>query len=457
MSLRPRPVAVTLRRRGATAGSRQYWHEGTTGRSTDIRDRGRTAGPGHPNLPRSRNRAGAPGPRGETVQGSQIPCHPAGGSRAGARLPHTRDVDIAALSWLDPPDGPAVELLDQTRLPAEEATVTCTDVPALVDAIGRLVVRGAPLLGVAGAFGVALAASRGDDVAQAAAAIAAARPTAVNLGRGTRRALAAYQRAGQAAGAEHENLKRIAARGALAEARLIAAEDAAASAAMAEHGLALVPHGARVLTHCNTGALVSAGEGTAFAVILAAHRAGRLARLWVDETRPLLQGTRLTAYEASRADIPHAVLADNAAASLMAAGEVDIVLVGADRIAADGSVANKVGTYGLAVLARHHGVPFVVVAPASTIDLATPDGGSITVEHRPAREVTCLAGQPVAPAGTAAYNPAFDVTPPSLVTAIVSEYGVAQPVTAGNLRDLGAGPAASAGPLAAAYVERWET
>jgi methylthioribose-1-phosphate isomerase len=363
-------------------------------------------------------------------------------------------VSIPALRWLDPPEGPAIALLDQTALPAAEAVVTCRDVPALVDAIARLVVRGAPLLGVAGAFGVALAAHRDDDVPQAAAAIERARPTAVNLGWGARRALGAYRRALQA---DPPDAKRQAARAAVTEARTIAAADAAASAAMAERGLALLPYGARVLTHCNTGALVSAGEGTAFAVILAAHRAGRLARLWVDETRPLLQGARLTAYEARRASIPHAVLADSAAASLMAAGEVDIVLVGADRIAADGSVANKVGTYGLAVLARHHGVPFVVVAPAATIDLDTPDGGSITVEHRPAREVTWLAGQPVAPADTAAYNPAFDVTPPALVTAIVSEYGVVQPVTAGNLRDQGAGLAAGAGPLAAVYVERWET
>jgi methylthioribose-1-phosphate isomerase len=364
------------------------------------------------------------------------------------------DVSIPALRWLDPPEGPAIALLDQTALPAAEAVVRCADVPALVDAIRRLVVRGAPMLGVAGAFGVALAAHREDDVPRSAAAIEHARPTAANLAWGARRALGAYRSAMRST---NTDAKREAALAVLAEARAIAAEDAAASAAMAAHGLALIPDRARVLTHCNTGALVSAGEGTAFAVILAAHRAGRLAKLWVDETRPLLQGARLTAYEAGRADIPHAVLADNAAAALMAAGEVDIVLVGADRIARDGSVANKVGTYGLAVLASHHGVPFVVVAPASTIDLATPDGESIIVEHRPAHEVTCFAGQPVAPAGTAAYNPAFDVTPPSLVTAIVSEYGVAQPVTAGNLRVLGAGPAAGAGPLAAAYMERWET
>jgi methylthioribose-1-phosphate isomerase len=210
-----------------------------------------------------------------------------------------------------------------------------------------------------------------------------------------------------------------------------------------------------VLTHCNTGALVSGGEGTAFAVILAAHRAGRLAKLWIDETRPLLQGARLTAYEAQRAGMPHAVLADSAAASLLAAGAVDIILTGADRIAADGSVANKVGTYGLAVLASHHGVPFVVVAPVSTVDLDTPEGAAIKVEQRPADEVTSLAGVRIAPEETPGYNPAFDVTPPELITAIVTERGVAQPPTAGTLRVLTAGSGKPDGAAAAVYVERW--
>ncbi len=351
---------------------------------------------------------------------------------------HDTTAGLAPLRWLDPPAGPAIVLLDQTRLPVEETFLTCTDVTGLVAAIGRLAVRGAPLLGVAGAFGVALAAARGDDVEAAAAAIASARPTAVNLGWGVARALAAYQAA--IAGAGPVSSPRSGAPAALAEARAIAAADAAASTAMAAHGLRLVPAGARILTHCNTGALVSAGEGTAFAVILAAHRAGLLARLWVDETRPLLQGARLTAWEARRAGLPHAVLADSAAASLLAAGQVDLVLTGADRIAADGSVANKIGTYGLAVLARHHDVPFVVVAPVSTVDFDAPDGASITVELRAAEEVTSLAGLPVAPAGTQAHNPAFDVTPPALITAIVTEQGVIQPVTAGNLRVLGPGP-----------------
>ncbi len=347
-------------------------------------------------------------------------------------------MSIPALRWLDPPLGPAIELLDQTALPARESVVTCTDIPDLVDAIRRLVVRGAPMLGIAGAYGVALAARRGDDVRQAARDIATARPTAVNLAWGAGLALAAWEAAG--------GVGEPGAAAALAVARRIEREDAAASAEMARHGLELVPDGARILTHCNTGGLAAGGEGTAFAVIAAAHRAGRLVQLWVDETRPLLQGARLTAYEAGRAGIPHAVLPDNAAAALMASGQVDLVITGADRIAADGSVANKVGTYGLAVLARHHHIPFVVVAPISTVDLTAPDGAAIPVEQRAAGEVVNFAGQPVAPAGTSAYNPAFDVTPPSLVTAIVTERGVIQPVTAGNVRVLSAETGISVAP-----------
>ncbi len=353
-----------------------------------------------------------------------------------AVVTHTLRVSVA-LRWLDPPAGPAIELLDQTRLPASEAIVTCADVPTLIDAISRLVVRGAPLLGIAGAFGVALAAARGEDVAAAATAIERARPTAVNLGWGVRRALDAYLRA---LSSDDPRAQRDATRAALHEAQSIAEADEKACAQMAAHGLTLVPPAARILTHCNTGSLVTAGEGTAFGLILAAHRAGRLAMLWIDETRPLLQGARLTAYEASRAAMPYRVLADSAAASLMAAGQVDLVAVGADRIAADGSVANKVGTYAVAVLARHHHVPFVVVAPTSTIDFAARDGASIVIEQRPPGEVTHWAGQPVAPAGSDAYNPAFDVTPPGLVTAIVTEHGVIHPVTEDNLRVLGSEP-----------------
>ncbi|MFF3910904.1 S-methyl-5-thioribose-1-phosphate isomerase [Streptomyces sp. NPDC001848] len=356
---------------------------------------------------------------------------------------------IPAIRWDEPPEGPVLALLDQRRLPAEEVELVCTDAPALVDAIRTLAVRGAPLLGIAGAYGVALAAARGFDVDDAAAALAGARPTAVNLAVGVRRARAAYR----AALADGGDLRQ-AAEAALAAARALHREDAEASARMARHGLALLDEllpagGHRLLTHCNTGALVSGGEGTAFAVALAAHRAGRLRKLWVDETRPLLQGARLTAYEAARTGMAYTLLTDNAAGSLFAAGEVDAVLIGADRIAADGSVANKVGSYPLAVLARYHHVPFIVVAPVTTVDPETPDGASIEVEQRPGHEVTEFTapqvpvagaeaggGIPVAPLGTQAYNPAFDVTPPDLVTAIVTEEGVASPVTADSLAAL---------------------
>ncbi|MFG2624946.1 S-methyl-5-thioribose-1-phosphate isomerase [Streptomyces sp. NPDC048473] len=355
---------------------------------------------------------------------------------------------LPVLRWDELPEGPVLVLLDQTRLPAEEAELVCTDVPALVQAIRTLAVRGAPLLGIAGAYGVALAAVRGDDVPEAAELLERARPTAVNLGYGVRRAAGAY-RAVVEKGADPERAAAVA----LAEARALHREDAEASGRMARYGLALLDEllpggGHRLLTHCNTGALVSGGEGTAFAVALGAHREGRLRRLWVDETRPLLQGARLTAYEAARNGMPYSLLTDNAAGSLFAAGEVDAVLIGADRIAADGSVANKVGSYPLAVLAKYHHVPFIVVAPTTTVDLDTVDGASIIVEQRPGSEVTELTfpqvgvaggdtgGLLVAPVGTPAYNPAFDITPPELVTAIVTEEGVVSPVTGVGLAEL---------------------
>jgi methylthioribose-1-phosphate isomerase len=360
------------------------------------------------------------------------------------------DQYVPALRWEEPPEGPVVVLLDQTRLPAEEVEVVCTDVPALVGAIRTLAVRGAPVLGLAGAYGVALAAARGFDVGEAARQLSGARPTAVNLRYGVDRAVRAH-RAALADGADAAQ----AAATTLAEARALHREDADASARMAEHGRALLEEllpggGLRLLTHCNTGMLVSGGGGTAFGVVRAVHHGGELRRLWVDETRPLLQGARLTSYEAAREEMPYSVLTDGAAGSLFAAGEVDAVLIGADRIAADGSVANKVGSYPLAVLARHHGVPFVVVAPVTTVDPATPDGAAIEIEQRPGREVTEIpvpaapglfpeetpAGVPVAPVGAQAYNPAFDVTPPELVTAVVTERGVVSPVTAAGLAEL---------------------
>ncbi|MFI2366796.1 S-methyl-5-thioribose-1-phosphate isomerase [Streptomyces sp. NPDC018833] len=356
---------------------------------------------------------------------------------------------LPVLRWDEPPEGPVLVLLDQTRLPVDEVELVCTDVPVLVRAIRTLAVRGAPLLGIAGAYGVALAAARGYDVEEATELLENARPTAVNLGYGVRLAAAAYRAAVDAgAGAEE------AAAAVLASARELHRADAEASRRMAGHGLRLLGEllpggGHRILTHCNSGALVSGGEGTAFAVALAAHRAGELRRLWVDETRPLLQGARLTAYEASRNGMPYSLLTDNAAGSLFIAGEVDAVLIGADRIAADGSVANKVGSYPLAVLAKYHHVPFIVVAPTTTVDLGTPDGASIEVEQRPGSEVTEVTspqvgvsgaeaggGVSVAPLGTQAYNPAFDVTPPDLVTAVVTEEGVLSPVTRAGIAEL---------------------
>ncbi|MET8731848.1 S-methyl-5-thioribose-1-phosphate isomerase [Streptomyces parvus] len=355
--------------------------------------------------------------------------------------------ELSVLRWDEPPEGPVLVLLDQTRLPAEEVELVCTDVPALVRAIQTLAVRGAPLLGIAGGYGVALAAARGFDVAEAAGLLEGARPTAVNLGYGVRRVAAAYwAAAGKGEGDE------AAAAAALAEARALHREDAQASRRMAEYGEALLEEllpgrAYQLLTHCNTGALVSGGEGTAFAVALRVHRQGRLRRLWVDETRPLLQGARLTAYEAARNGLAYSLLTDNAAGSLFAAGEVDAVLIGADRIAADGSVANKVGSYPLAVLAKYHHVPFIVVAPTTTVDLETPDGTSIIVEQRSGQEVTELTsprgvsvgsggGIVVAPLGAPAYNPAFDVTPPELITAIVTEEGAISPVTGVGLAEL---------------------
>ncbi|QKW50195.1 S-methyl-5-thioribose-1-phosphate isomerase [Streptomyces buecherae] len=356
---------------------------------------------------------------------------------------------VRTVRWEASSDGPVVVLLDQRRLPVEEVELVCTDVPALVEAIRTLAVRGAPVLGIVGAYGVALAAARGYDVTEAANLLAQARPTAVNLGYGVRRAAGAYD-AALAAGGGAEQAAGVA----LAEARALHREDAEASSRMAAHGLALLEEllpggGFRVLTHCNTGALVSGGAGTALAVAVWAHHKGQLRRLWVDETRPLLQGARLTAYEAARAGMAYTLLTDNAAGSLFAAGEVDAVLIGADRIAADGSVANKVGSYPLAVLAKYHHVPFIVVAPSTTVDLATPDGAAIEIEQRPAHEVTMVphpgasaggrgaaASAPLAPVGTQAYNPAFDVTPPDLVTAIVTEEGAVAPVTAAGLAEL---------------------
>jgi len=295
-------------------------------------------------------------------------------------------------------DGPRVVLLDQRRLPDERVELVCSTVGELVVAIRELAVRGAPAIGVAAAYGLALAAARGEDIDVAAAALAASRPTAVNL---------AWA------------IEELRDDPTPERARRLHEEEVERCRAMSAHAAELFGPGTRALTHCNAGGLATGGYGSAVGALRAAWEQGLLAHVWVDETRPLLQGARLTAWELEAAGIPHAVIADSAAASFMAAGEVDCVVTGADRIAANGDTANKIGTYSLAVLAAHHEIPFYVVAPTSTIDLSTPTGGDIPIEERAAAEVTTR---------FAARNPAFDVTPADLITAIVTEHGVRQPV-----------------------------
>jgi methylthioribose-1-phosphate isomerase len=297
-----------------------------------------------------------------------------------------------------------VRLIDQRRLPEELAFLECRTVNELCEAITTLAIRGAPALGAAGAMGVALAGATGEPLDEAARRLKATRPTAVNLAWGVDRALAAADPAGEAV--------------------RIAAEDVERNRRLGAHGADLLAEEARVLTHCNTGSLACVGYGTALGVIRAAHERGRRPSVWVDETRPVLQGARLTAWELRELGIPCTLVADVMAGALMAAGEVDAVIVGADRIAANGDVANKIGTYGLAVLARHHGIPFYVAAPVSTFDPDTADGNAIPVERRDGEEVAVVGGRRLAPEGVLVENRAFDVTPAELVTAYVSEEGV---------------------------------
>ena len=305
-----------------------------------------------------------------------------------------------------------LELLDQTRLPADEHWLRCTSADDVAGAIRRLAVRGAPAIGVAAAYGVVLGVRSGRDFQRVRDLLSATRPTAVNL-RWALDRMAEVVAAGDAA--------------LLERAHEIARAQERADARMAKHGAALVGDGERLLTHCNTGALATAGHGTAGGVIEAAYRAGRLAHVWVDETRPLLQGARLTAWELQRAGVPFQVVPDASAGALMARGLVDRVVVGADRIAANGDVANKIGTYTVAALAARHEVPFHVAAPLSTIDPGTPTGDEIEIEERHGDEVTSVLGVRVAPDGVAAMNLAFDVTPHELVTSIVTEDGVLEP------------------------------
>jgi methylthioribose-1-phosphate isomerase len=317
-------------------------------------------------------------------------------------------------------------LLDQRRLPGDEVYFECRTWPDVADAIRTLAVRGAPAIGVAAAFGVALAtlgssARDGDalvrDLEPAIAGLAATRPTAINL-------FWALDRMRRHAESRHALPAAELRASLVSEAERILEEDVAANRRLGAYGAALVPEGARILTHCNAGGLATGGYGTALGVVRGAVEAGRRPFVWVDETRPVLQGARLTAWELAREGIPHAVIADVAAASTMGRGEVDLVVVGADRIARNGDTANKIGTYGVAVLARHHGIPFYVAAPFSTIDTGIPDGSAIPIEERDPREVQEFAGRRTTPAASPARNPAFDVTPAALITAIVTERGI---------------------------------
>jgi methylthioribose-1-phosphate isomerase len=299
--------------------------------------------------------------------------------------------DIVRLEEGDPA---RVVLLDQRRLPDEEVELACTSAAEVAEAIAKMAIRGAPAIGVAAAYGLALAALRGEDLPEAERVLAASRPTAVNLFWAL----------------EHMREDPTPER-----ARALHREEVARCKLMAAHAADLFAPGTRALTHCNAGGLATGGYGSAVGALRAAWERGLLERVLVDETRPLLQGARLTAWELEIAGIPHAVIADSAAASLMARGEVDVIVTGADRIAANGDTANKIGTYALAVLAAHHGLPLYVVAPSSTIDLATPTGAEIPIEERDPSEVTSR---------FPAWNPAFDVTPYELITAIVTEDGV---------------------------------
>jgi len=319
---------------------------------------------------------------------------------------------IQPIRW----EGDQVVMLDQTRLPREECYLRCDGVEQVAEAIRRLQVRGAPLLGIAAAYGIALAA-RGpgqglrERVSRAAEVLRATRPTARNLFWAIDRMLARAE-----AGASADDLAR--------EAVAIHEEDARTCRLIGEHGSGLLPEAVTVLTICNTGALATGGDGTALAVIRAARAAENPVKVLVCETRPLLQGARLTMWELMRDAIPATLITDNMAGTAMQRGMVDLVITGADRVARNGDTANKIGTYSLAVLARHHGIPFYVAAPMSTVDLSLPDGSQIPIEERGPEEVRGFAGQGAAPADAVVFNPAFDVTPAELIAGIITERGV---------------------------------
>ena len=332
---------------------------------------------------------------------------------------------IQAISWS--PSG-AVRIIDQRALPEAEITRDLESAESVAEAIRQLQVRGAPLIGIAAAMGLVVG-TRDQRVASRAAflgrlnelamLLGAARPTAVNLRWALERMLRVAEATHAAGPALWERLH--------TEATAIWEEDRAMCRRIGEHGLALLADGANVLTHCNTGALATGGIGTALAPVYLAHEQGRKVHVYVDETRPLLQGSRLTVWELMRAGIACTLITDGAAATLMRQAKVDVILVGADRICASGDFANKIGTYGLAVLARHHGVPFYCAAPWSTVDVTLAEGDLIPIEQRSAAEVTMMAGRPTAPEGTVALNPAFDVTPARYVTGFLTDRGIVQP------------------------------
>jgi methylthioribose-1-phosphate isomerase len=335
--------------------------------------------------------------------------------------------------WWD--DG-RVCLVDQRLLPNREVIVRCAALDDVVQSIRTMQVRGAPAIGCTAAYGLALVAHRSSaatteqslaELEAAKAALDAARPTAVNLAWATARML-------RVARTHVGDTLMTFRRALLDEAHAILAEDLAMCHAMGAHGVALIPARGHVLTHCNAGGLATAGYGTALAPIRTAHEQGRPVHVFVDETRPFLQGARLTAWELQRAGVPLTLITDSMAGYFMHRGEVDCVIVGADRVVANGDIANKIGTYSLAVLARAHAIPFYVAAPSSTVDFALPDGDAIPIEQRDPSEVTTVAGRSIAPAGVTAAHPAFDVTPNELITAIITERGIVYPPYQENLR-----------------------
>jgi methylthioribose-1-phosphate isomerase len=348
---------------------------------------------------------------------------------------------LPTIDWKDD----AIVMIDQRKLPSAEVYVTCKTAPEMAKAIRTMVIRGAPAIGVAAAMGIALGMRKSKatgtkqfvtEFQKTCDLMAATRPTAVNLFWAIDRMKRAFADVAQAGGSVSE-IKQ----GLEAEAQRIHDEDVASCRSVGAHGAALVPNSARVLTHCNAGALATAGYGTALGVIRAAVEQGKNVSVLADETRPFLQGARLTAWELIKDGIDTTVITDNMAGTMMRQGQVDLVVVGADRIAANGDVANKVGTYAVAVLAKAHHIPFYVAAPVSTVDLNTPDGSRIPIEERNEREVTHVGSSRVTPGGARIRNPAFDVTPAEYVSAIVTERGIARPPYEESLASLVAAPA----------------